>query len=192
MTSICLYHYAFFWPKYSPPSSSHHIFFLQPVLALLVQSSVIHCIIVPFGQELNVSIFPARQSMSMVLDHNVHCVLFLNTLCLNEDTLSIFKLLFDTVKCYEWHYQILSTGMGLSDTGSTTSSPTPPLDNTTNKKCSHTFHGSLVLCVLLGSLCLLSWRQRSLRLWWDLLLGWSETAGLLCGKLAPYSHWSEW
>lgn len=61
-----------------------------------------------------------------------------------------------------------------------------------NKMCIHTFHGSLVLCVLLGSLCLLSWRQQSLRLWWDPLPGWSETAGLLCGKLAPYSHWNEW
>ena len=44
--------------EYLPSSSSHHIFFLQPVLALLVQSSVIHCIVVSFGQELNVSVFP--------------------------------------------------------------------------------------------------------------------------------------
>lgn len=54
----------------------------------------------------------------------------------------------------------------------------------------HTFHGSLVLCVLLGSLCLLSWRQRSLQLWWDPLPGWSGTGGLLCGKLAPCCHWN--
>lgn len=43
--------------KYSPPCSSHHIFFLQPVLTLLVQSSVVHSIVVAFGQKLNVPIF---------------------------------------------------------------------------------------------------------------------------------------
>lgn len=56
----------------------------------------------------------------------------------------------------------------------------------------HTFHGSLVLCVLLGSLCLLSWRQQSLQLWWGPLPGWSGTGGLLCGKLAPCYHWKSW
>lgn len=49
-----------FWAVlYSPPRTSHNIFLLQPVLTLFVQSSVIHCIVVSFGQELNIPIFPA-------------------------------------------------------------------------------------------------------------------------------------
>lgn len=55
------YNYRYIWPQYLPSSSSHHILFLQPVLALLVQSSVIHWIVVAFGQELNVSIFPVDE-----------------------------------------------------------------------------------------------------------------------------------
>lgn len=66
------------------------------------------------------------------------------------------------------------------------------MDNNAMKMCIHTFHGSLVLCVLLGSLCLLSWRRQSLRLWWDPLPGWSKTVGLLCGKLAPYCRCNDW
>lgn len=53
-----------------------------------------------------------------------------------------------------------------------------------------TFRGFWALCVLLGSLCLLSWRQRSLRLEWDPLPCSSETVGLLCGRLAPCSRWN--
>lgn len=66
------------------------------------------------------------------------------------------------------------------------------INHSSNNMLIPTFHGSSVLCVLLGSLFLLSWRQQFLRLWWGPLPDWSETAGLLCEKLAPYSHWNKW
>lgn len=56
-----------------------------------------------------------------------------------------------TFQCYEWHSQVWYTGMGLSDTEYNLD-----MDNNNNKMQIHTFHGSLVLCVLWGFLCLLS------------------------------------
>lgn len=60
---------------YSPPRSSHNIFLLQPMLTLFVQSSVIHCIIVPFGQKLNIPVFPADRVLISKLPSNLYIML---------------------------------------------------------------------------------------------------------------------
>lgn len=70
--------YGLFQKKCLPSGSSHHVFFLQPVLSLLVEPSVIHCIVVPFGQELNVSIFPVREASGQ---SQTQC-----PLCFNKDS----------------------------------------------------------------------------------------------------------
>lgn len=41
------------------------------MLTLFVQSSVVHCIIVPFGQELNIPIFPADRVLGSNLPYTM-------------------------------------------------------------------------------------------------------------------------
>lgn len=150
---------------YAPPCSSHNVFLLQPVLTLFVQSSVIHCIIVSFGQELNIPIFPADRVLVSKLPSNWYITEHIK---FKKRKPTNFKWQFNTMSdIQEKKVDVEIKKMSIS--------------------C-HTFRGPLVLCVLLGSPCLLFWRPQSRRLWWDPLPDWSKTADLLCGKLAPYCH----